>query len=215
MPASPVSVTVDLTHDVVCPWCRIGHHNLMQALRGWTGPAVQVRLHPFLLNPDAPPQGLDLRQYIAKKYGGANVDAMFARVTQVGAQYGVTFAFDKVRVIADTVPAHALVLAAPADRQQAVLEAIHLAHFEQGANPGDRQVLLAAWQTAGLDRATGERVLDDVPGSQQVRQAALAAANSGIGGVPHFEFTGPAGRATVHGGQAPAALLAALKQVGG
>ncbi|MBI5611177.1 MAG: DsbA family protein, partial [Deltaproteobacteria bacterium] len=44
-------VTVDLTHDVVCPWCRIGHHNLRTALTDLADVDVEVRLHPFLLNP--------------------------------------------------------------------------------------------------------------------------------------------------------------------
>ena len=32
---TPAPLTVDLTHDIVCPWCRIGHHNLRTALSRW------------------------------------------------------------------------------------------------------------------------------------------------------------------------------------
>ncbi len=215
-PAMPKArIVVDLTHDVVCPWCRIGHHNLRTALAELGDGTVEVRLHPFLLNPDAPPEGVDLRAHLATRYGAANIEAMFQRVTQTGKQYGLHFDFSKVRIMADTSLAHTLLAAAPPAKQGALLDALHQAHFEEGMNPGDRAALLAVWVGTGLDKASGEAVLQDTAAVQSTRQAALAAARTGIGGVPHFELAGPGGQRTLHGGQSPATILQALRAVAG
>lgn len=206
-------ITVDLTHDVVCPWCRIGHHNLRKALQQLGGAKVEVRLHPFLLDPSAPPEGVDLRQHLAERYGAANIEKMFDRVTATGKQYGLHFDFAKIRTMADTSLAHTLLAAAPAERQEQLLDALHKAHFEEGMNPGDSAALLAVWLSVGLDRAGGEAALGNTAAVQATRQQAQAAAQRNLGGVPHFELAGPAGKKSLHGGQPPEVMLAALRAV--
>ena len=51
--------TIDVVSDVVCPWCYIGKRRLEAALARLreTEPdlPVEVRWHPFQLNPDLPP----------------------------------------------------------------------------------------------------------------------------------------------------------------
>ncbi len=215
LPPPAARVTVDLTHDVVCPWCRIGHHNMRTALKELAGTKVEVRFHPFSLNPDAPPEGVDLRQHLAERYGKANIDTMFERVTATGKQYGLHFDFAKVRTMADTSLAHTLLGAAPTERQESLLDALHKAHFEEGMNPGDRAALLAVWVAVGLDKAKGEDVLADKAALQTTRQLALAAAERHLGGVPHFEFAGPGGQKSLHGGQPPEVILQVLRAVAG
>ena len=57
--------TIDVVSDVVCPWCYIGKRRLEAALARLreTDPdlPVEVRWHPFQLNPDVPPEGIDRR----------------------------------------------------------------------------------------------------------------------------------------------------------
>lgn len=208
-------ITVDLTHDVVCPWCRIGHHNLRTALKQLVGAKVEVRLHPFLLDPSALPEGVDLRLHLAERYGAANIEKMFDRVTATGKQYGLHFDFAKIRTMADTSLAHTLLAAAPTERQGQLLDALHKAHFEEGINPGDSAALLAVWLNVGLDKAAGEAALTNIAAVQATRQWALAAAERNLGGVPHFELAGPGGKKSLHGGQPAEVLLAALRGVMG
>ena len=54
-------ITIDVVHDTVCPWCRIGKRHLMDAIAHWEGEAPLVRWHPFFLNPSMPPAGVDFR----------------------------------------------------------------------------------------------------------------------------------------------------------
>jgi predicted DsbA family dithiol-disulfide isomerase len=210
---SIIGVSVDMTHDIVCPWCRIGHHNLRTALKDWTGPGVTVRFTPYLLNPDAPAEGVDLRAHLGARYGAANVEAMFTRVTAIGAQAGIKFDFAKIRRVADTSRAHTLLAHAPASHQEKLLDAIYTAHFENGSDPGDRAMLFAAWRSVGLEEAIATASLDDTTAIAATRKQALVAAQTGIGGVPHFVISGPKGQTALHGAQPVEAFRAALRQV--
>jgi predicted DsbA family dithiol-disulfide isomerase len=53
---------IDVVSDIVCPWCFIGKRKLDVALAdlGKSEPAlgVEVRWHPFQLNPDLPAEGM-------------------------------------------------------------------------------------------------------------------------------------------------------------
>ena len=65
-----VPLTIDFVSDVACPWCAVGLASLEQALRALDG-EVQAKLHfqPFELNPSMPPEGQDVGEHLAGKYG--------------------------------------------------------------------------------------------------------------------------------------------------
>ena len=51
--------------DVACPWCAIGLYSLEIALkRIGDESAVDLELEPFELNPDMPPEGEDVLEYV-------------------------------------------------------------------------------------------------------------------------------------------------------
>ena len=66
--------TVDVVSDVVCPWCYIGKRRLEAALATLRAAEpdlpVDVRWHPFQLNPDLPREGIGRRDYLEAKFGG-------------------------------------------------------------------------------------------------------------------------------------------------
>jgi predicted DsbA family dithiol-disulfide isomerase len=139
---------VAIVSDVVCPWCRIGKANLMQAAEQWTretGDPVGVALLPFLLNPVEPGVKEDFRERFTKRKGipQAQMEAMFDRVTQVGAQQGLRFNFDRVKVAVDTVPAHELMELTSPEKQFGLMDAMMTAYFEEGRDIGDFDVLLS------------------------------------------------------------------------
>ena len=54
-----MTVTVDVISDVICPWCYVGKRRLERAVRDLAGRhEVEVRWHPFQLNPTMPAGGL-------------------------------------------------------------------------------------------------------------------------------------------------------------
>lgn len=202
----PPTVRVDVWHDTVCPWCRIGLHNLDRAIAQLPEVQVEVVHHPFLLEPDMPADGRDFRQHLGAKFGPERLAAMFERVSAAGAASGVRFDWAAVKVSPETTRSHVLIGWAPAARRAALVEAIHRAHFEEGKNIGDVEVLVSLAAKEGLDASEARTVLSDSSRLQRTRQEALGA--QGLGGVPHFVVsTGQ----TLHGAQPVEALLAALK----
>jgi predicted DsbA family dithiol-disulfide isomerase len=204
-------VVVDVWHDLVCPWCRIGCHQLLAAADRFSaesgGRSVSIRYQPFLLEPSTPPEGYDLRARLASKYGAARLDQMFAMVTQRGAAIGLHFDFAKIRTSPSTVAGHALLGAASPSQQRPLLEALHQGYFERGENLGDLKVLTEAALVAQMDPGHVADVFADKALHDQIRASAQAASRSGIDGVPHFRF----GTKVLHGAQPVEALLAAMR----
>lgn len=210
-PAATAPIRIDVWHDTVCPWCRIGLHNLDAVVDAWDGAPLDVVFHPYLLEPDMPPEGADLRERLGRKYGLERVEAMFGRVTQAGAAYGIRFDFSKVQRTPSTVGSHALVEWSPPDRRDAVVEELHRAYFEEGRDIGDADVLAEIARAAGLDGAAARAAVTDPERLARVRSAASVAAQRGIGGVPHFVIGGRA----LHGAQSPEALRNAIRAAAG
>jgi len=208
-PTPTAAVQVELTHDVVCPWCRIGHTRLVRAIAAY-GKPVEVRYRPFLLEPDMPPEGADLRARLAAKYGAERVESMFARVTQAGASDGLRFDFAAVRRSPSSVLAHVLIEAAPIPSKHTLLQAIQDAYFERGEDIGDTAVLERLWVGVGLSADAARVALADVAARGRVRAEAEAAARAGVRGVPSFTIGG-----TVIGGAQPQATLEAALEAAG
>lgn len=209
--AQAAPLEIEVWHDFICPWCRIGLHNLGVVLADWKGPRVEVRLHPYLLNPDTPPEGRDLRAELDGKYGrGTGVaDRMFTRVSQAGARHGVRFRWEKVRVSPRTAPAHALVSGLEPGAQWRLLEALHVAYFEEGENFGDLDVLARIAAKAGVDEKRARSLASDPERLRIVREQAARAPSLGIRGVPHFRI----GDEVIRGAQPPSALREAIEKL--
>lgn len=224
--ATPMTapIVIDLYHDTVCPWCRIGHERLARALAAFDGPPVIVRYHPFELEPGMPPEGAGLRERLAAKYGADQLDGMFDRVTRIGAADGLIFRFDEIERTPNTLASHVVVEAAPEEHRAAVLRAIHAAYFERGEDIGDTEVLVRLYASAGLDADAARAALADAALRGDVKRRASAAPRLGVRGVPHFIIhrdpsaepaTAPAGAERLGGAQPVEALLAALREVAG
>lgn len=205
-PSEQAAVRVEVWHDTICPWCRIGLHNLEVALLGLGDVPVEVVHHPFLLDPDAPAEGRDLQAHYASMFGPERLRAMNDRVAQAGAAAGVKFEFDKMTVAPSTVASHALVDWAPDDRRAEVIAGVQRAHFEEGKNIGDAKVLGEVAAAAGLDATAAKEAAADEKRLAEVRRRALQARRAGVRGVPHFVIDGQA----LNGARDAAALREAI-----
>jgi predicted DsbA family dithiol-disulfide isomerase len=210
-----MNLTIDIVSDVVCPWCFIGKRRLEAALAMLAGErpeaAVTIRWLPYFLNPDTPPEGEPYRPFLEKKFGGAaQVDALLARVAEAGRSAGIAFAFERIRLRANTLNAHRLIhrlqLRGLGD---AVVERLFAAHFLNGQHVGDLDVLADIAAACGDDRAAARAYLAAEEDAETIRAQARQAQASGIGGVPHFVFNG---RIALGGAQAPEAMLATIRQ---
>jgi predicted DsbA family dithiol-disulfide isomerase len=201
---------IDLFHDTVCPWCRVGKANLAAALAEWDGPAPELRFHPFQLDPDAPAEGRDFRAWLAARYGGDDVlPRLFDGPRRAGAAVGVRFEFERIARGPNTLLSHALIaLASGGEGQSRVVDAVYQAYFEHGRDIGDVETLVQLGTSSGLEEAAVRRGLVDEITLASVREAAADARRGGITGVPLFVF---GERAALSGAHPPAALLDALR----
>jgi len=198
-------ITIDVVHDTVCPWCRIGKKHLANAIAHWEREPPLVRWHPFFLNPSMPAAGVDFRSYMASIKGDANFEPMILAVTNAGTRAGLAFNWDRVRKAPNTLLSHALIHAAPQAKRNDVLDALHLEYFERGGDIGSRAQLAEIARNYGVDPAR----LDDQDHLDAIAGRAEAARYQGISGVPTFLFDG---RAAISGAQPPSVLLAAIEE---
>ncbi len=207
---------IDVWSDVVCPWCWIGKRRFQRALEslGADAPEVEVRWDAFLLDPEAGTDPVPLREAYAKKFGGAARTAEILATTQATARAeGLPFDFDRGQVRVTTLPAHRLLwLAAREGDADRVGDALFHAHFAEGRNLADPEVLVAAGLAGGLAEA---RLRDFIAGSEgeaEVRAQVAQAQAMGIRSVPTFVIDG---RYAVQGAQPPEVFVEALRRAGG
>src|SRR5262249_6473191 len=152
-----------------------------------------------------------LLEWLGPKFGGPErARAITARTTQTAADAGIEMHFEDA-LIANSFDAHRLVwFATPARVGPAPPEAVHPAHFTEGKDIGDHDVLTAIGVGAGLDEAKVRAYLDSDDGAADVRAAIEEAYALGISSVPTFIF---AGKYAVTGAQEPATLLEVLREV--
>nr|WP_047196856.1 DsbA family oxidoreductase [Caldimonas brevitalea] len=205
---------IDFVSDVSCPWCIIGLQSLEQALQRLGG-EVQAELHfqPFELNPGMPPEGQDIDEHLAQKYGATpeqsagNREAIRAR----GEAVGFNFRMDKRSRIYNTFDAHRLLHWAELEgRQRELKHALFRAYFTEGQNPGDHTLLAGLAEEVGLDRARAEAILASDTYAEEVRERERYYLERGIHSVPAVIVND---RHLIQGGQPPEVFERALRQI--
>ena len=206
-------VPIDIVADFVCPWCFIGTRRLRtavaQARREVPDLEVRPRWRPFFLNPDTPPEGEPYLPFLERKFGGrAAVEAIFERVRAAGRPYGLEYAFEKIRLRANTLPAHRLAhWAQEQGAAEALIERIYVGQFQRGEHLGDAAVLTAMAVECGYDRVRVAEYL----ASERDRDAVLTEARElqalGINMVPTFILPG---QRIIVGAEDPTVLAAGL-----
>lgn len=183
-------VQVDIISDVVCPWCVVGFKQLEMAL-AHTGTGARVRWHPFELNPQMPPEGENLTEHIARKYGASREQSAQNRrqLQEMGAALGFDFNFTEKSRIVNTFLAHRLLdHAACAGMQHPLKMALFTAHFTDNRDVSDESTLLDIAEEVGLDRAAAAAALASDAHAKAVRAQEEVWTENGISGVPSMIF---------------------------
>jgi len=203
-------LTIDVVSDVVCPWCYLGEKRLEAALAEEPQP-VALRWRPYQLDPTIPPGGLDRADYMERKFGkSGRLQSVHDNLTRLGAEFGVPFAFDKIKRSPNTLDAHRLIRwAASAGSQGTIVDRLFKAYFVEGRDIGDRAVLIDIARECGLAADLVEKLLADGADVDLVRQEIEQAQAMGVSGVPFFIF---AGRLGVPGAQEPSVLRRAMTE---
>ena len=208
------TVSVDVVSDVVCPWCFIGQKRLDKAIGQVGDIDVEVRWRPFQLDPTIPRGGKDRKRYMLDKFGSEErIRQIHERVEALGAAEGIDFAFDAIKVAANTLDAHRVIRWAgtvSGEVQNRLVRRLFRLNFEEGRDIGDPAVLIEAARDAGVDAAVVETLLPTDADLEAVRSEIETAQRMGISGVPCFLLEG---KYAVMGAQDTEVLADAISQV--
>lgn len=180
--------------DFSCPWCALGQFRLQEARRVFEhGDAVEVRHRSFELRPQSPArlEGT-YADAVGAKYGMPveRVRAGHEQLTRLGAEVGLVFDFTRVR-LGSTFDAHRLAQAARGGpHEDTLVTGLFVAHFTQGRQLSDHDVLRDVAGAAGLPADVVDKVLGTDLYSTEVRADEAVAAEMGVTGVPYFLIDG-------------------------
>jgi predicted DsbA family dithiol-disulfide isomerase len=205
-------VPIDIVSDVVCPWCFIGKRRLEKAIALIPEIPVEVRYHPYFLNDWIPREGIERADYLTRKFGSPEAYRGIAgRVAEAAASEGLTSAIDKIARQPNTLDSHRMIRWAEAQgKAPAMKQRLMDLYFTEGADLTDSEVLIQAAADVGLDADDVRARLASDADVEETTQAADAAKNAGISGVPTFII---GGRYAVSGAQAPETLAQVIRKV--
>jgi len=181
-------IKLDIISDPICPWCYIGKANLDRALAAHPDHPFLIEWHPFQLNPDMPPQGMDRREYLELKFGGKEAAVkVYAEIAQKAEEAGLEIDFAAIKRTPNTINAHRLIHWAGIEGVQTfVVSALFRAYFVEGRDIGSNDVLCNIADVSGMDADMVERLLKTDADIDEIRKRDAEARERGVRGVPTF-----------------------------
>lgn len=184
-------IDIEIISDVVCPWCYIGQRRLHLALEQ-ARDIVQADISwkPYQLEPNAPPEGFDVLDYLGKKLGGVDaVKRSHEMLRKLAAEIDLPMQIEKATRFPNTFDAHRLVHWAEligSEMQDKIARALFTANFVEGRDVGDRATLVQIAGENGMDRKTVEQKLATDDDRDHVHDEIGNAQRMGVSGVPCF-----------------------------
>jgi len=181
---------VEIWSDVMCPFCYIGKRRFENALQNFEHKdEIEIEWKSFQLNPDLETDPtVNIDQYLADKKGWTIDYArqLNAQVTQMAAEVGLTYNFDKA-IVANSFNAHRFShLAKKHGLGAEAEEQLFKAYFTDGKNIDDKDTLIELGKGLGIDDDEIKHTLDNNFYADDVKHDIAEAQYLGIQGVPFF-----------------------------
>lgn len=174
----------------MCPFCYIGKRRFEQALGQFEHKdEIEVEWKSFQLNPNlVTDPTININQYLAD-IKGITIDhakQLNDHVTQMAAEVGLTYDFDKA-IVANSFDAHRFAhLAKQNSLGDEAEEALFNAYFTEGKNIADHETLAELGEQIGLDKDEVAHTLKGNKYAINVNQDIAQAQQLGVRGVPFF-----------------------------
>lgn len=195
-------IKLDIMSDPICPWCFIGKTQLERALERRPDHPFDIEWHPFQLNPDMPPEGMDRHAYLEGKFGGKEgAVKAYAPVMEHADTAGLVLDLGAIQRTPNTMDAHRLIHWAGVEgKQTRVVDGLFRAYFMEGRDIGDRETLADIADSVGMDAAVVLRLLASDADRDEITARDAHARKAGVKSVPTFIV---ANAHAVPGAQAP------------
>jgi len=207
-------IKIDFVSDVSCPWCVIGLRGLQSGLARLANSIdADIVFRPFELNPSMPPEGQNIVDHIAQKYGSTleQSAANRAMIRDRAAAVGFTMVMDDDSRIYNTFDAHRLLHWAETQGvQQALKEALFELYFTHNGDPSSHEALVLVATAVGLDPIEAKAILSSDRYSYDVRREEELWQFRGISSVPAVVINE---RYLVSGGQPPEVIEQVLRDI--
>lgn len=164
--------------DYICPWCYVGQ-GVVEKLSAEFN--VEVDWRPYYLNPNTPPEGMDLPDYILR----ARANGSEERLAMMAEKNGMPF--KSTERIYNTRLAHE---ATEYAREHGKMNEFHRVVFRkvyaEGQDISKWDVLRTAAEEAGLNGADMQQVVENGKYTREVADQVQWAQGIGVTGVPTY-----------------------------
>lgn len=204
-------LSIDIFSDPACPWCLLGLTRLDKALADLPdGSDVVIRHHPYLLDANTPPQGVDVAEMLKTKYG-SDPAPMWDRLEAEAKASGIALDMRKQKMRHPTQKAELLIMAATnKGTQHKLARAMSDAYYLDALNISDTDVLIEVAAPYGFTAEEVTALVNDEAAIAAIVEAAGNAGAQGVQGVPFFVLDG---KYALSGAQPEAVFSQALNQV--
>jgi len=184
--------TIQIISDPICPWCYIGKTRFERALAERPEHGLEISWKPFQLNPEMPPEGMDRREYLERKFGGKGAaDQVYGDIQKAAEGDGLDVALDQIKRTPNTMNAHRLIHWAGIEGlQNEAVAALFVANFKEGKDISDPTLLADIADSVGMDREVTARLLASDADYADTRAEDEKAREMGVQGVPTFLIDG-------------------------
>lgn len=182
------SVRLDIFADPVCPWCLIGKAELDRALESRPEHPFVVTWHPYELNPLLPPQGVPFVDYMLERFKDEKtILSVMKPVMERAEALGLWINPSLIERMPNTRNAHRLLHWAGLEGAQTpVMSGLIRAHWREGKNIGNPDVLVEIAEGAGMNGEMIRRLLSTDADLDEIVLRERHAAERGITSVPTF-----------------------------
>lgn len=184
----PGQIRLDIFADPVCPWCLIGKAELDRALESRPDHPFAITWQPFQLDPQMPQAGMDYVAYMKMKFGDEKgILAAMKPVMEASERLGLWINPSLIERVPNTLNAHRLLHWAGLEGVQTpVMSGLMRAHWREGRNIGNPDVLAGIGEQAGMNGEVIRRLLATAEDRDEIAARELHARQRGIGSVPTF-----------------------------
>jgi len=179
---------IDIISDTVCPWCFIGKRRLERALAMRPNITAEITWHPFQLNPEMPPDGIERQIYLKAKFGSSErAKDIYRAVDQASVCEKLDLQLDDIKRMPNSLQSHRLLhYARRHDKQDVVAENLFQSYFFYGIDIGSIAHLIKIAAESGLDGEDVRSYMESSEDIELVRGHDLQSRKLGVSGVPCF-----------------------------